>query len=136
MTSDDSDCARSQKVLNECILQLGEYFDGRRRVFDIPISLSGTEFQKLIWRTAATIPYGQTLSYRELAARAGRRGAARAAGSALNKNPVLLIVPCHRIVGADGSLKGFGAGGTDIKRELLRLEGIYPQESSRGGRAI
>jgi methylated-DNA-[protein]-cysteine S-methyltransferase len=101
--------------------QLDEYFQGRRKVFDIPLAASGTPFQRAVWRAIAGVPFGETISYTELARRAGRPGSARAAGAATGRNPVGVIVPCHRIVGADGSLTGY-AGGVDKKRTLLALE--------------
>lgn len=101
--------------------QLGEYWAGARRRFDIPIRLEGTPFQRAVWAAIAGIPYGETISYRDLAGRIGRPAAVRAAGAATGRNPVSILVPCHRIVGAGGSLVGYG-GGLDRKRALLELE--------------
>lgn len=101
--------------------ELDEYWAGARRRFDIPIRLEGTPFQRAVWAAIAGIPYGETVSYRELAERIGRRAAVRAAGAATGRNPVSIVVPCHRVVGADGSLVGYG-GGLDRKRALLELE--------------
>lgn len=101
--------------------QLEEYFCGKRREFDIPLKLNGTEFQKTVWNALLTVPYGKTASYKDIAAMIGKPKAARAVGGANNKNPIIIIVPCHRVVGADGSLTGY-AYGTDIKQTLLNIE--------------
>ncbi len=101
--------------------QLREYFAGDRREFDVPLDLRGTDFQKDAWRALATVPYGETRSYGEQADAIGRPGAFRAVGAANGRNPVPIVLPCHRIVGADGSLTGF-AGGIGTKRRLLDLE--------------
>ena len=102
------------------IAQLEEYFGGARREFSVPLSPRGTDFQRAVWQALRAIPYGETLSYGELARRLG--SAPRAVGAANGSNPLPIIVPCHRVIGADGSLTGFG-GGLDIKRALLELEG-------------
>ena len=101
--------------------QLKEYLEGKRRVFDIPLKLSGTDFQLSVWNALLTIPYGKTRSYREIAEQVGSPKAYRAVGMANHRNPIAIIVPCHRVIGADGSLTGFG-GGLELKRELLELE--------------
>ena len=101
--------------------QLGEYFAGKRRTFDLPLELHGTEFQLAVWNAMRQIPYGEVRTYGEVALMAGYPRAARAVGNACNRNPVLLIVPCHRVVASDG-IGGF-AHRTDMKRALLRLEG-------------
>ncbi|MBN2053409.1 methylated-DNA--[protein]-cysteine S-methyltransferase [bacterium] len=103
--------------------QLIEYFAGTRKVFDLPLDLQGTEFRRRVWRKLCAVPYGVTITYGALAARAGNPGAARAVGSAMATNPVPIIVPCHRVVAAGGRLGGY-TGGLDIKRYLLRLEGL------------
>jgi len=108
------------------IEQLGEYFDGRRRRFDLPLAPRGTEFQRRVWRALAEIPYGKTISYGELAHRIGNPSASRAVGLANGANPLPIVVPCHRVIGANGSLTGFG-GGLPIKRKLLALEGAVPE---------
>jgi methylated-DNA-[protein]-cysteine S-methyltransferase len=102
--------------------QLDEYFQGKRKSFDMPLAAAGTPFQRAVWKAIAGVGFGQTISYAELARRAGRPGSARAAGAATGRNPIGVIVPCHRIVGADGSLTGY-AGGIDKKVALLELEG-------------
>ena len=101
--------------------QIGEYFAGTRRHFELPVAPVGTAFQQHVWATLCRIPFGQTWSYGELAARVGRAGAARAVGHANARNPMSLVVPCHRVVGADGRLTGYG-GGVERKRFLLDLE--------------
>lgn len=101
--------------------QLEEYFCGKRREFDIPIRLNGTEFQKAVWNALLTVPYGKTASYKDIAAMIGKPKAARAVGGANNKNPIIIIVPCHRILGANGGLTGYACG-TDIKHTLLNIE--------------
>jgi methylated-DNA-[protein]-cysteine S-methyltransferase len=109
-------------VLPDTARQLEEYFDGRRRDFDLPIRLAGTEFQRLVWKHLAGIRYGETLSYGELAKRIGKPSASRAVGLANGRNPIPILVPCHRVIGADGSLTGYG-GGLERKRWLLAHEG-------------
>jgi methylated-DNA-[protein]-cysteine S-methyltransferase len=101
--------------------QLREYFAGARRAFDVALAPSGTEFQLACWRALAEIPYGETRSYGEQARHIGRPDRARAVGAANGANPIAIILPCHRVIGADGSLVGFG-GGLETKRRLLDLE--------------
>lgn len=105
----------------ECRRQLLEYLERARREFDLPLAPEGTEFQRRVWIEIARIPYGETLTYAGLAARAGAPGSARAAGAATGRNPISIIVPCHRVVGADGSLAGY-AGGVPRKAKLLEIE--------------
>ncbi|MCP5151692.1 MAG: methylated-DNA--[protein]-cysteine S-methyltransferase [Ectothiorhodospiraceae bacterium] len=102
--------------------QLGDYFDGRLRVFDVALVMHGTEFQRRVWTLLRDIPFGETRSYGWLAAALGTPRASRAVGAANGANPLPIIVPCHRVIGADGSLTGFG-GGLPTKRFLLELEG-------------
>lgn len=109
-------------LLRECSRQLADYLTGRRRDFDLPLAPRGTPFQQRVWREIAAIPYGETLTYGELARRAGAPGSARAAGAATGRNPLSIVVPCHRVVGHAGSLTGY-AGGIERKERLLRLEG-------------
>lgn len=104
--------------------QLSEYFSGIRTEFDIPLSLKGTPFQMLVWQELRRIPYGQTRTYGEIAAAIGQPGAARAVGMACNRNPIWLLIPCHRVVGKNGSLTGY-AGGLDMKQQLLMMERHY-----------
>ena len=108
-------------VLRKAALQLQEYLSGKRTIFEIPLRLTGTDFQEKVWQQIARIPYGETISYAELAKRAGAPQAIRAAGTTTGRNPVSIIVPCHRVVGKNGGLGGFG-GGLDRKRFLLSLE--------------
>ncbi len=110
-------------ALAACGRQLAEYFAGTRTAFDLPLAPRGSDFQQRVWREIARVPYGETISYGELAKRAGAPGQARAAGAATGRNPVGVVIPCPRIVGADGSLTGY-AGGLDRKRGLLELEGV------------
>jgi methylated-DNA-[protein]-cysteine S-methyltransferase len=112
-----------QAIASAVETQLREYFDGQRREFDIPLDLGGgSEFRRKVWQKVADIPYGETLSYADIAANAGNPSAYRAAGSACGANPVAIIIPCHRVVGSDKRLHGFG-GGLDTKAWLLRHEG-------------
>jgi methylated-DNA-[protein]-cysteine S-methyltransferase len=108
-------------VLRVAHSQLDQYFAGSRKVFDLPLAPNGTSFQRAVWNAIAQVPWGETLTYAELASRAGHPGSARAAGAATGRNPLSIIVPCHRIVGSDGSLTGY-AGGLDRKQKLLALE--------------
>lgn len=107
--------------LRECAAQLADYFAGKRRCFDLPVAPGGTDFQRRVWREIARIPYGETITYAELARRAGAPRSARAAGAATGRNPLSIIVPCHRVVGTHGTLTGY-AGGLDRKARLLELE--------------
>jgi methylated-DNA-[protein]-cysteine S-methyltransferase len=108
-------------VLRRAVLQLAEYFAGTRTRFELALALVGTPFQRAVWQAIAAVPFGRTITYAELAAHAGRPGSTRAAGNATGRNPLSIVIPCHRIVGADGSLTGY-AGGLDRKRALLALE--------------
>lgn len=101
--------------------QLAEYFQGKRKEFTLPLAPQGTDFQKRVWEALCTIPYGQTRSYGEMAAQIGNPKACRAVGGANNKNPIMIFIPCHRVIGADGSLVGFG-GGLQAKKYMLDLE--------------
>ena len=115
--SSDSD----HPVIVATVAQLGEYFDGEREEFDLPLDPVGTDFQQAAWTALRTIPYGTTVSYGEQAARMGDRRKARAVGAANGRNPISIVVPCHRVVGSNGSLTGF-AGGIDTKAWLLDHE--------------
>lgn len=108
-------------VLDAAASQLAEYFAGARQQFDLPLAPTGTAFQQQVWHTLATIPYGRTISYAELARRIERPGASRAVGAANGRNPLPIVLPCHRVIGASGALTGFG-GGLPVKRFLLDLE--------------
>jgi len=109
--------------LAAAVRQLTEYFAGTRRKFDMPLRMQGTAFQQRVWRELTEIPYGETWSYGELARRIGKPSASRAVGLANGRNPISLIVPCHRVIGADGTLTGYG-GGLPRKRWLLAHEGV------------
>jgi methylated-DNA-[protein]-cysteine S-methyltransferase len=111
----------SQKILVETERQLNEYFAGKRSVFSIPLDMRGTAFQKDVWQALQEIPFGKTLSYGEIAKQLGRPTASRAVGAANGRNPVSIVVPCHRVIGSTGKLTGF-AGGLDTKALLLNLE--------------
>jgi methylated-DNA-[protein]-cysteine S-methyltransferase len=113
---------RGHRVLRQAKQELAEYFAGKRKRFGVALDPQGTPFQRSVWKSIARIDFGRTMSYAELAQRAGHPGSARAAGAATGRNPLSIIVPCHRIVGADGSLTGY-AGGLKRKRALLALEG-------------
>ena len=108
-------------LLDEVERQLGEYFIGKRKRFEIPIQMKGTPFQLADWEALREIPYGETVSYGEIARRIGKPKASRAVGMANHNNPVSIIVPCHRVIGKNGKLTGYG-GGLDVKRQLLELE--------------
>jgi len=113
----------SHVVLRKSVIQLEEYFAGKRLEFDLPLDARGTAFQKLVWEQLLAIPYGKTRSYGEIAARLGKPSASRAVGAANGRNPLSIVVPCHRVIGTSGALTGF-AGGLETKRVLLELEGI------------
>lgn len=115
--SDNEPSALSEFAFN----QINEYLNGRRTDFDFPYELAGTEFQKRVWKELCQIPYGETRTYKELAEAIGHPKASRAVGLANSKNPVAIAVPCHRVIGSNGSLTGY-AGGLDMKKALLQLE--------------
>ncbi|OHV39284.1 methylated-DNA--[protein]-cysteine S-methyltransferase [Pseudofrankia sp. EUN1h] len=112
---------RDPAAFGDVVAQLRAYFDGELTAFDLPLAPRGTEFQRAVWAGLREIPYGRTISYGELADRVGRPGAARAVGLANGRNPIGIIVPCHRVVGSTGDLTGYG-GGLDRKRHLLAFE--------------
>ena len=112
---------RRTPLLDCAFLQIQEYLDGKRKFFNLPLSPDGTSFQKKVWQTLLLIPYGETTSYKDIAERIGNKKAYRAVGAANNKNPIPIIVPCHRVIGVNGKLVGY-AGGLDIKLKLLNLE--------------
>src|SRR5271157_2350225 len=119
----------SKSALAPYLAELDEYFAGRRREFSFPLDLRGTEFQLACWRALLEIPYGETRSYRDLARAIGHPQAFRAVGMSNNRNPIAIVVPCHRVIAADGSLCGYG-GGLDIKRKLLHFECAQLPESA------
>ena len=107
--------------VGEAARQLREYFQGKRTAFELPLAPEGTEFQRTVWRRLREIPYGETISYGELARRVGNPKASRAVGAANGSNPIPIVIPCHRVIGSNGKLTGFG-GGLPTKRRLLALE--------------
>jgi methylated-DNA-[protein]-cysteine S-methyltransferase len=122
----EADRAAARRHIERAATQIREYFEGRRKEFDLPLDLHGTTMQQRVWKRLLEVPFGQTLTYGELAKRAGSPKAARAAGAACGANPVWLVVPCHRIVGSTGNLQGYG-GGLWRKKALLEHEqGISP----------
>jgi methylated-DNA-[protein]-cysteine S-methyltransferase len=112
---------KETSLISKAALQLTEYFAGKRRVFDLPLELNGTDFQNAVWNALLAIPYGETRSYKEIAEYIGNPRACRAVGMANHRNPLAIIVPCHRVVEHSGGLGGY-AGGLDVKRYLLDLE--------------
>lgn len=112
---------RDDRAFSEAVRQLADWFGGRRTTFDLAVDVQGTHFQEKVWKALVEIPFGETVTYGQLAARVGRPGAARAIGHAVARNPIGIIVPCHRVVGAKGVLTGFAAG-IDRKRWLLDHE--------------
>jgi methylated-DNA-[protein]-cysteine S-methyltransferase len=108
-------------MIKKAAAQIEEYLAGKRRSFSLPLAMHGTEFQMAVWKALQSIPFGQTRSYKEIAAMIGRPKAVRAVGMANNRNPISIIVPCHRVIGHDGSLTGYG-GGLPLKQYLLELE--------------
>ena len=124
-TNDGCKCSKGIETdaLRNAAKQINEYLDGKRKTFDIALEPNGTDFQKKVWEELRKVPYGTTVTYGQLAAKIGKPKAARAVGSAMNKNPILIVQPCHRVVGSDGSLTGFAIG-LDVKKRLLDLEGV------------
>ncbi len=117
----DADWHQDRAVFTDVVDQLKSYFAGERKAFDLPLVLEGTTFQKRVWTSLQNIPYGETVSYKVLAERVGSPKAVRAVGAANGANPIPIIIPCHRVIGNDGSLTGFG-GGLPLKKRLLELE--------------
>lgn len=109
------------ELIKNASIQLHEYFDGKRREFNLPLRPDGTDFQNKVWRVLCEIPYGETRSYKQIAERVGKPNGSRAVGGANNKNPIMVVVPCHRVVGSNGSLVGY-ASGLHIKEVLLSIE--------------
>ena len=118
-----NDHLKETPLIRECFNQLKEYFQGTRREFTIPIEAEVSEFQKKVWKALLDIPYGQTRTYKEIAIAIENEKACRAVGMANNRNPISIIIPCHRVIGANGKLVGYG-GGLDIKEKLLNIEKI------------
>jgi methylated-DNA-[protein]-cysteine S-methyltransferase len=118
--------ARSDRYFTDIVQQLDEYFAGKRQEFDVQLDLEGTSFQKSVWQELYKIPFGTVISYKELARRIGKPAACRAVGTANGRNPISIIIPCHRVIAADGSLGGYGWG-LECKRQLLQLEKVLCQ---------
>ena len=108
-------------VLNDAFNQLEEYLEGKRKIFVLPLNPKGTSFQQKVWSCLYKIPYGETRTYKDIAVQIGDENACRAVGNANNKNPIPIFIPCHRVIGANGDLTGFGAG-LDLKQKLLQIE--------------
>ena len=123
---EDGHLEQSHPVLAHCAAQLNDYFAGRRLHFSLPLGPRGTAFQRSVWRALEAIPYGELRSYRTIASAIGKPSAVRAVGAANGRNPLPIVIPCHRVIGSDGSLTGF-AGGLDAKLYLLELEGHREQ---------
>lgn len=124
----DTDCPqragekKETELIRKAYVQLTEYFEGRRQTFDLPLAPEGTAFQQRVWQALQAIPYGQTRTYKQIAEAVGNVKAVRAVGMANNRNPLLVVIPCHRVIGSDGKLVGY-ASGIEKKEWLLRLEG-------------
>lgn len=125
--SSAADEQTSDKALAACSQQLQEYFAGKRKTFDLPLAPGGTTFQNGVWAALKRIPYGELRSYRDIATAIDNVKAVRAVGAANGRNPIPIVVPCHRVIGSDGSLTGF-AGGLAMKTLLLQLEGVLPED--------
>lgn len=123
--NDEPSIFNSDSILDECVKQLGEYFENKRTEFDLPLNPIGTAFQRSVWEELQNIPFGKTISYMDLAKRLGDPKVIRAAGTANGKNPIAIIIPCHRVVGSDGSLTGYAGG-------LRRKQWLLNHESSQG----
>lgn len=119
--------APEEQSMKKIFRQLKEYFNRERREFELSLEIIGTDFQKKVWDELTKIPYGETISYGELAVRLGDKNKMRAVAAANGANPIPVIIPCHRVIGADGSLTGYG-GGLDVKKKLLELEGRWTMD--------
>ncbi len=128
LNSDENETDIIPEILEDCVRQLNEYFEGERTQFDLKLNPEGTDFQKKVWEALQTIPYAKTLSYLELTQQLGDVKAIRAVANANGKNPLWIVVPCHRVIGSDGSLTGY-AGGLHRKQWLLEHESPYKQQS-------
>ena len=125
MQATDRGNEQETPLIKDALLQLSEYLRGERKKFDIPFRMRGTEFQIQVWKVLQNIPYGETRSYKQIAEAIGDPKAVRAIGMANNRNPLLIVIPCHRVIGKDGSLVGYGEG-IEMKEFLLRLEKSLP----------
>ncbi len=120
-TQQTQEARAAQEILEQAAREIGEYFEGKRRAFAVPTAAAGTPFQQAVWNALKEIPYGETRTYGEIARRIGHPRASRAVGQANNRNPLHIVVPCHRVIGASGALTGY-AGGLAVKERLLELE--------------
>lgn len=120
-TQQTQEARAAQEILEQAAREIGEYFEGKRRAFTVPTAAAGTPFQQAVWNALKEIPYGETRTYGEIARRIGHPRASRAVGQANNRNPLPIVVPCHRVIGASGALTGY-AGGLAVKERLLELE--------------
>ncbi len=125
LTLNQSHTHKVVEIFNETQKQLEQYLLGKRQIFDLPVNVQGTDFQKKVWQELSKIPYGKTVSYSDIAKKINNDKAVRAVGTANGRNPISLIVPCHRVIAADGTLGGY-AGGLEIKEKLLHLEKTGP----------
>ena len=125
MQATDRGIEQETPLIKDALLQLSEYLRGERKKFDIPFRMRGTEFQIQVWKVLQNIPYGETRGYKQIAEAIGNPKAVRAIGMANNRNPLLIVIPCHRVIGKDGSLVGYGEG-IEMKEFLLRLEKSLP----------
>jgi methylated-DNA-[protein]-cysteine S-methyltransferase len=121
---DEWEYSTDHPILTETVKQLDQYFSGKRMTFDLPLDLRGTAFQSVVWNRLLPIPYGSVISYKEHAKQVGKPTAVRAVGTAIGRNPLCIIIPCHRVLGTSGTLTGY-AGGLERKQYLLRLEAHY-----------
>ncbi|MGL4989693.1 MAG: methylated-DNA--[protein]-cysteine S-methyltransferase [Sarcina sp.] len=123
----DKSKQNENEITKRTIKQIREYLEGERKSFDLPIHIEGTDFQKLVWNALIKIPYGEIRSYKDIAIEIGKEKAVRAVGNANNKNKIIIIIPCHRVIGSSGKLVGY-AGGLDNKKKLLEIEKIFIKE--------
>lgn len=121
LTDEINNLGKKSELSDQAYQQIEDYLNGKRKTFNVPIQLNGTPFQKQVWEALLTIGYGQTATYKAIACQVGNEKASRAIGMANNKNPIMIIVPCHRVIGTNGTLVGY-AGGLEIKQFLLDLE--------------
>ena len=121
---DDIEVSETSNTIKECVNQLTEYFKGERKVFDLPLNIRGTDFQKEVWNVVSEISYGKTVSYMDIAKALNNVGAIRAVGAANGQNSFYIIIPCHRVIATNGELTGY-AGGIDKNKKLLELEGSW-----------
>lgn len=122
---------RDPELCREAILQIEEYFQGKRREFHLPLVIEGTSFQRQVWEMLRTIPYGEVRSYGAVAAAVGKSKGSRAVGQANRNNPLPILIPCHRVIGKDGSLVGYAGTRTEIKAALLQLEGLFLEDCKK-----